>query len=169
MKLWRLHVQAARRVAALKHRVAKSQTGDSGRPLSLNFAGPSARLHRHPVPGWDHQDWVQAGADARRQTPDIFEIVDVEESAVPKLAIFQSWSQQRSNDDVSTGTICDLYRDEHAWRCWISTHENGEEEEEDEDMEPFWDTRRGSSREGTNHLDSILAAENKMRWMLSPW
>ena len=101
--------------------------------------------------------------------PDIFEIVDVEESAVTKLEAFQSWSRQRSDGDVSTQTISDLYRAEYAWRCWVSTHENGEDDEENEDLELFWNTRRDSPREGSNHLDSILAAENKTRWMLSPW
>ncbi len=160
-------MQAARRVAALKHRVAKSQTGDSARPLSLNFAGPSTKLHKQPVPGWDHQSWVQAGANARRQTPDIFEIVDVEESAVTKLEVFQSWSRRRSDGDVNTRAISDLYRAEYAWRCWISTHENGEEEEEGEE-ELFWNARRDSSREGNNPLDSILTSEKQARWMLSP-
>ncbi len=84
IRLWKNDVQAARRVVALEHRVAKSET-----PLALLFSPFSRRLHKQ-----QEHSGVLPNADVfpnlgsvagRQEPPDIFEVADRQEWALPRL------------------------------------------------------------------------------------
>jgi hypothetical protein len=176
-KLWRCHVQSARRVAALKHRAAKSQT--SALPIKLKFAATSVRLHKQKP---DHESlaavksWSCCGRCSRTQEPDIFEVVMVEESVVPRLEVFQRWLAQTKREEsggsdkmrvrdegVSVDTILGLYRHEFAWTCQFDGDRQGSEEEQEEEFE-FVRRGFGSFANG----QSLLLGDDRVRWQLAP-
>lgn len=169
----------------LKHRVAKSQTDGSCRPLMLKFAAPSMMLHKQQPIGSDLRAWEQAGYNGRWQTPDIFEVVDVEESAVPQLEIFQKWLHQSherdggegkgETDAVDIDTIVDLYRDEYAWRCGTNDLEDGNDARNAPfRADLFWPNRpvgRGDRRLGGDrdkNIQAVMIGENRARWKMFP-
>jgi hypothetical protein len=167
-------------VATLKHRVAKSQANNSTSPLSLRFSTLSQRLHKQQELFNDPESFLHAGhqgANGRWQAPDIFEVVDREESAVPQLAFFQRWLHQQSDgnrgaernetENMATRTIVDLYRDEHAWQTWSHVEEAAVDEEA-RNAETFWLARRPSQNLEDTNLQSVLVGEKKARWM-SMW
>ncbi|KAJ4290013.1 hypothetical protein N0V88_006814 [Collariella sp. IMI 366227] len=76
--LWKVTVQPARRVAALKHPVAKSQ--GTRRPVELRFGVWSALLHKQK-PWFDRDRWATAAKYSRERhaesLPDVFDVVCV--------------------------------------------------------------------------------------------
>jgi hypothetical protein len=177
-KLWRCHVQSARRVAALKHRAAKSQT--STLPIKLKFSATSMRLHKQepdPESLAAVKSWNCCGRCSRTQEPDIFEVAVVEESVVPRLGIFQDWLAQverersgyyyqmnQGNRDISLNTILNLYRDEFAWTCQLDDNEEWSEEEQKEEF----DVARRRSNRFTSGTPSLFQGDDRVRWQLAP-
>ena len=150
LRLWKLCVQMPRRVAALKHRVAKSQSGagaDNVLAIKPRFGAMSAHLHKQdPDPDLLEQAEVVSGACCvactRSSEPDIFEVVMFEESAVPHLPVFGRFLEKYEDglpdvrhevrSDVGDDwdiedfdrhgwrTIAHLYAQEFGWNCCIS-------------------------------------------------
>ncbi|KAH6624031.1 hypothetical protein B0J18DRAFT_465285 [Chaetomium sp. MPI-SDFR-AT-0129] len=126
LNIWRGKVQIARRLAALKHRVAKSLSTPT--PLEPKFSAISQWLHDQDA---DPESLAAFKGlkcclrCSRWQSPDIFEVVVAEESVVPLLPVFQTWLEQteytknwqaaladEADGTVGLGKIIGLYRDE---------------------------------------------------------
>lgn len=181
-------MQSARRVAARKHRAAKSQT--TSLPIKLKFAATSVKLHRQepdPESLKAMQSWDCCAGCSRTEEPDIFEVAMVEESAVPRLEVFQRWITQQWQPDttdreVSGGsdqthasdylakldTILSLYRDEFAWTCQHQSDGIPEESEQEPEEQELEATRSRTSRDYARRLLSILNNYQRVRWQLAP-
>jgi hypothetical protein len=180
LKIWRCRVQAARRVATFKHRVAKSKS--TSRPIQLKFGATSQRLHKQepdPEAVEAVKKWECCSSCSRWQTPDIFEVMEVEESVVPRLDAFQTWLRQRfqggqhdsgkqgrDSHDIGLDTIVGLYSDEFAWRAWIDGTSGQGQEDEVDDVQLYMYQQR--HRRWDAGLDAILLGTERVRWEQAP-
>jgi hypothetical protein len=181
VRLWRSPVQAARRVAALNHRVAKSL--DTAQPIQPKFRRVSKWLHRQEP--YDKsinviQRWL-FGACSIDHPPDIFEVAEVEESVVPMMDIFQTWVRQQPStinhqnnpgkdahsDMATTQTIIDLYRREFAWRAW--NRYSKRDEQDDQGLEEDIEDEFIEHEHGWTGLQAILLGDEKVRWVKPIW
>ncbi len=90
LRLLRGTIQSARRTAALRHRIAKAHhrlTATTGLPAP---EGP-APLRRGSL----GSAWVQP--------PDIFEVVEIEESVVPLMGVFRQWLERVRREESRKG------------------------------------------------------------------
>jgi len=140
-------------------------------------------LHKQQPTPSDVRAWEHADPHDRWQTPDIFEVVEVEESAVPQLEIFQKWLHQQAREHdggeegeetggVDIGTIVDLYRDEYAWLCGINSPATGNGAWNGpltmSPHGPVSDQVRRHDRDRGGDVEAVLIGDRKARWNLSP-
>ncbi|KAL2134413.1 hypothetical protein VTI74DRAFT_252 [Chaetomium olivicolor] len=129
VKLWKEIVQPGRRVAAIKHRVAKFQTTD--RPLQWQFNAWSKHLYRQE-PSAEIVKQMEGPHNycPNLRTPDIFQVVALEESVIPHLKPFQRYLDHNMERDihakhVSYAKITRLQHFEYMWGAWIIQRKKG--------------------------------------------
>ncbi len=174
IRLWKTKVQAARRVVALEHRVAKSEL-----PMTLFFSPFSRRLHKQQVNGGifpeaDTLPNLGSVPAGRQESPDIFEVADREESAVCQLPFFQLWVRHESDGTYANPSnnhermaarrmINRMYREEMAWATWSPIDEDRELENAAAVRDLWLSARPGHTE--TDSLHSVLVGAIKTRWV----
>jgi hypothetical protein len=188
VKLWKYCVQMSRRVATLHHRVDKA---NASRPvddqITLTFGACSMNLHKQEPDPAELEKIQNSGCCSicsRYQAPDVFEVVECEESVVTQLEVFRRWlgeprgegwgeeerrggeddsgeESEESEDDeegevVSWVTIARLYAEEFGWKCCIATGKQDMDWQEKRAA----DARRGQS----NTPKKLLIDDWKTRW-----
>ncbi|KAL2020774.1 hypothetical protein VTK56DRAFT_7972 [Thermocarpiscus australiensis] len=177
VQLWVNIVQMARRVAAFKHRVEKSKTmpaSTAAGPIELRFGTCSMRYHKQKPDPLELKRITEARCCyicSRSEAPDIFEVVNAEESVVPRLEVFQRWLDQvceqgsddeknvdldGEDDGLSWVTIARLYAEEFGWQCCIATGQEGNT--------AWQETRASDARRRFKSLETLFVGKSKRRW-----
>lgn len=101
VRLWKYCVQMPRRVATRRHRVERM---NARRPVPVKpeFRACSMHLHKQE-PGAAElaklKNTMCCSICSRSRAPDIFEVVQREESAVPQLDVFRRWLAQPRDEN----------------------------------------------------------------------
>ncbi|KAK4135197.1 hypothetical protein BT67DRAFT_455274 [Trichocladium antarcticum] len=101
VRLWKHCVQMPRRVATRRHRVERMNARRPV-PVKLEFRACSMGLHEQEPDAAELaklKNTTCCSICSRSQAPDIFEVVQCEESAVPQLDVFRRWLAQPRDED----------------------------------------------------------------------